>query len=284
MTAQLTILASGSSGNASLLELDDFGLLIDGGLGPKQLATRLRLVGRSWDDVHAMILTHTHGDHWSLRTLQQMAHRRRPVYMHAGHQRNLQTSCPAIALLRAANVLRTYDHDQWLTLGPGLRCLPSEVQHDGGPTFGFRFEAGGDLFHKAWAAAYFCDLGLRGCSCCRVGGRCRRAGFGVQPRCRASEEQRPASDAHRTLSWRRRPSVERAGSGIASTCLKPFMPRAAASSCPASSQPAVQSSLTRETSGAGRDRTPRRRSRGPHRLAARADADAHLRRNVVLTA
>ncbi len=159
MTAQLTILASGSSGNASLLELDDFGLLIDGGLGPKQLATRLRLVGRSWDDVHAMILTHTHGDHWSLRTLQQMAHRRRPVYMHAGHQRNLQTSCPAIALLRAANVLRTYDHDQWLTLGPGLRCLPSEVQHDGGPTFGFRFEAGGDLFHKAWAAAYFCDLG-----------------------------------------------------------------------------------------------------------------------------
>jgi hypothetical protein len=106
-----------------------------------------------------MILTHTHGDHWTLRTLQQMAHRRRPVYMHAEHVAQLRGSCPAIALLGAARQLCTYEGEQWLTLGPALRCLPSSVPHDGGPTFGFRFEQAGDLFQGAWAAAYFADLG-----------------------------------------------------------------------------------------------------------------------------
>ena len=65
MFPRFTVLASGSSGNSSLLEVDGFGLLLDIGLGPRQLASRLITSGRSWQNVQAVLLTHTHGDHWN---------------------------------------------------------------------------------------------------------------------------------------------------------------------------------------------------------------------------
>ena len=45
MTARFTVLASGSGGNATLLEVDGFGLLIDCGLHPRFLTARLAAVG-----------------------------------------------------------------------------------------------------------------------------------------------------------------------------------------------------------------------------------------------
>ena len=78
MTASFTTLASGSGGNASLLELDGFGLLVDFGLSPRTLSARLAAVGRSWANVHAAVLTHTHGDHWKDLTLAQFRARASP--------------------------------------------------------------------------------------------------------------------------------------------------------------------------------------------------------------
>ena len=57
MTARFTVLASGSSGNAALLETDNFGLLIYCGLHPRILTSRPREVGASWEKVGAVILT-----------------------------------------------------------------------------------------------------------------------------------------------------------------------------------------------------------------------------------
>src|SRR5262245_25334810 len=48
MALRFTVLASGSAGNASLVESDGFGLLLDAGLGPRQLAARLAAAGSSW--------------------------------------------------------------------------------------------------------------------------------------------------------------------------------------------------------------------------------------------
>src|ERR1044071_1470020 len=45
MTGRFTVLASGSSGNAALLETDGFGLLIDCGLHPRMLTGRLQEIG-----------------------------------------------------------------------------------------------------------------------------------------------------------------------------------------------------------------------------------------------
>src|SRR5262245_8877570 len=85
MTLRFTVLASGSAGNASLVQADGFGVLLDAGLGPKQLAERLKEAGLSWANVHAMLLSHTHSDHWNDRTLEWFAKRGLPLYCHSGH-------------------------------------------------------------------------------------------------------------------------------------------------------------------------------------------------------
>src|SRR5438874_2355413 len=82
-------LASGSAGNASLVEADDFGLLLDAGLGPRVLASRLADAGASWSSVHAVVITHTHSDHWDDATLTQLWKRRIPLHCHASHRPSL---------------------------------------------------------------------------------------------------------------------------------------------------------------------------------------------------
>src|SRR5215831_19007106 len=102
MGLRFTVLASGSAGNASLIETGGFGLLLDAGLGPRQLAARLAAVGASWQDVHAAVLTHTHSDHWTDRTLAHLHRRGLPLYCHPDHHRVLGTYSPGFAALRSA--------------------------------------------------------------------------------------------------------------------------------------------------------------------------------------
>src|SRR5262245_38877584 len=85
MTLRYTVLASGSSGNASLIQTPVAGVLLDGGLGPQELAARLAQAALSPDSVRAMLLTHTHTDHWKDRTLAWLLSRNLPLYCHAGH-------------------------------------------------------------------------------------------------------------------------------------------------------------------------------------------------------
>jgi len=56
-------LASGSRGNALLVEHGDTLIMIDCGLPLKVLGERLAAVGRDLDDIDALLITHEHGDH-----------------------------------------------------------------------------------------------------------------------------------------------------------------------------------------------------------------------------
>jgi phosphoribosyl 1,2-cyclic phosphodiesterase len=159
MAFRFTVLASGSAGNASLLENDGFGVLLDIGLGPRLLARRLTEVGASWRQVRAVLLTHTHSDHWNDRTL---AHLRRlgvPLYCHRAHPAVLESYGREFAALAAAGLVHSYEAEEELTLTPGMSCRPLQLRHDGGPTFGFRLESGGDLFGERMALGYAADLG-----------------------------------------------------------------------------------------------------------------------------
>ncbi len=159
MALQFTVLASGSGGNASLLESAGFGLLLDAGLGPRQLARRLATVGRSWNHIHAVLLTHTHSDHWRNTTLTHLCRRRIPLYCNSDHHGTLLTYGSAFAKLQAQNLVRGYESDQELLLSPTLRCRPLRLRHDGGPTFGFRFESTSELAGQGAALGYATDLG-----------------------------------------------------------------------------------------------------------------------------
>jgi phosphoribosyl 1,2-cyclic phosphodiesterase len=159
MALQFSVLASGSAGNASLLQADGFGVLVDVGLGPRQLAARLAAVGANWHDVHAVVLTHTHGDHWNERTLQHLVRHRIPLYCHLHHHVNLRQDGEAFAELRAAGLVRGYEPGEPLELSPSLRCYPLPVKHDDAMTCGFRFEGSPDLFGHTTTLGYVADLG-----------------------------------------------------------------------------------------------------------------------------
>lgn len=161
ITPSFTVLASGSAGNASLLEVDGFGVLLDIGLGPRQLADRLAASGRSWRNVQAVLLTHTHSDHWRGRSLASLLAKRIPLYCHEEHLSDLAGGCPEYVIdgLRRFGLLRTYSEVQPLEFGGAFRCTPLALRHDGGATFGFRFTSPGDLFGGEWSIGYLADLG-----------------------------------------------------------------------------------------------------------------------------
>ena len=104
MTARFTVLASGSSGNAALVETDGFGLLIDCGIHPRMLTARLAEVGSSWRKISAVILTHTHGDHWKDLMLADLRSRKIPLYAHPAQHDFLATAAPAYESLDRAKL------------------------------------------------------------------------------------------------------------------------------------------------------------------------------------
>jgi phosphoribosyl 1,2-cyclic phosphodiesterase len=159
MPLQFTVLASGSGGNASLIDADGFGVLLDVGLGPRQLAARLTAAGAGWKNVRAALLTHTHSDHWNDTTFNHLLKLKIPLFCHPEHHAVLRTYCAAFPGLRAAGLVRDYAPDEELPLAPALNCRPFQVRHDGGMTCGFRFEGAPDMFAAPCVLVYAADLG-----------------------------------------------------------------------------------------------------------------------------
>lgn len=60
---EITILASGSGGNAALVRTETASFLVDAGLSTKELTTRLGACGVEPRDLCAILVTHEHGDH-----------------------------------------------------------------------------------------------------------------------------------------------------------------------------------------------------------------------------
>ena len=159
MTARFTALASGSAGNACLIEDNGCGVLVDFGLGPRTLAGRMAARGLSWRNVDFVLLTHTHSDHWRETTLVHLSRLSIRLGCHAGHAELLSSQSDGFNALYAAGLVDCYSTDRAIDLGPGLTGLPLPVEHDAGETFGFRFEGGRGLFGPSWALGYAADLG-----------------------------------------------------------------------------------------------------------------------------
>jgi phosphoribosyl 1,2-cyclic phosphodiesterase len=92
-TASLCVLASGSSGNCSVLAIWTCGrrrlCLIDAGLSPRRTEERLRELGLSIGDIDCILLTHLDHDHW-----------------HGGWNRRLPASVPVRVHARHAGRAR----------------------------------------------------------------------------------------------------------------------------------------------------------------------------------
>lgn len=158
MTARFTVLASGSSGNVALLEHNGFGLLIDCGLHPRFLTARLQSVGASWNRVSAVVLTHTHTDHWKDGTLADLNARKIPLYAHPKHFDFMDARSANVDHLNRNGLAREYT-DAPFELTPGLICRPVRVSHDSVPTYAFRVEAHDGGTGPSWVVGYASDLG-----------------------------------------------------------------------------------------------------------------------------
>ena len=60
---RLTVLGSGSRGNAVALRLEGTTLLVDAGFGPRALSRRAETAGIALEPLAGIVLTHEHGDH-----------------------------------------------------------------------------------------------------------------------------------------------------------------------------------------------------------------------------
>jgi phosphoribosyl 1,2-cyclic phosphodiesterase len=160
MMPRFCVLASGSSGNAAFVQADGFGVLIDMGLGPRLLASRLAAIGASWRNVNAVLLTHVHADHWRDRTLAHLRTHSIPLWCHATHSRALSFQGPSFDSLTKAGLVHHFEPEHQVELPRGFRCVPIPVSHDSDPTFAFRIEGSPGLFGAGWSLGYAADLGI----------------------------------------------------------------------------------------------------------------------------
>lgn len=152
------LLASGSGGNATVVECGDVRLLVDAGLSGKRIVERAARVGYDLATFTAILLSHEHGDHIS--AAKTLARRfGLPVYATRG------TAKAGERALRGVQDLRFFNIGEPLGFGP-LTVHPYQTPHDVEEGSGFVFDS--PAGRLGWAM----DLGsvttlvrerLRGC-------------------------------------------------------------------------------------------------------------------------
>jgi phosphoribosyl 1,2-cyclic phosphodiesterase len=159
MELRFTVLASGSSGNCSVLQSGASAILIDAGLQRPGLLGRLEKAGLADVPLAGMVLTHTHGDHWNDSALSWLAGQGVPLYCHPSHHTALARSAGFRSLLKAGMV-HGYSSGETFEPCPGMSFTPHPVRHDAGATFAFRVESPPDLFGASAILGLATDLGM----------------------------------------------------------------------------------------------------------------------------
>jgi len=151
----VSILASGSSGNCTLLETSQTRLLVDAGLGKKETLRRLAAVERSVDRLDGIVISHEHSDHiGGLGPL--LAQWRTTVYITA------ETHAETLHILSESHAKRLervefIEAGQRFTVGD-IEVSPFRIPHDAVDPLGFTFRAGGVKVAIATDLGYMTEL------------------------------------------------------------------------------------------------------------------------------
>ena len=131
-------IASGSSGNSSLVCTDDTAVLIDAGLSMKKIEEGLRTVGMTGADLDAIVVTHEHSDH--IKGLGVLARKYgMPIYATSGTVKGISevTSLGKID----QGLFKTISSDVDFKVGD-LNIEPHSIWHDAYEPVCFSFEDG----------------------------------------------------------------------------------------------------------------------------------------------
>jgi phosphoribosyl 1,2-cyclic phosphodiesterase len=142
---EVTILASGSGGNAALVRTETALFLVDAGLSTRALTQRLALCGVEPGDLRAILVTHEHGDH--VRGLPQWAKKHAtPIYC------NRRTAMVLRDKIADFGGWKIFQSGQEFELeGVAIRSFP--VPHDAVEPVGFVIRRSGRSF------GFLTDLG-----------------------------------------------------------------------------------------------------------------------------
>ncbi len=138
------MLASGSSGNSTIIATARTRVLIDAGLSGRELARRLVLAGEDLCRIDAVVVSHEHSDHVSGLPVvtRKLDHLRRregraplPVFLS-------RLAAPAIAWEKQQPAIETFQAGTRLTIGD-IEIDTFTIPHDAADPVGFCFHAEG---------------------------------------------------------------------------------------------------------------------------------------------
>jgi phosphoribosyl 1,2-cyclic phosphodiesterase len=137
---RISILASGSSGNAALLETHRTRLLFEAGIGKKEFLRRMHILGLPADSLDAILVSHEHADHAS--GLPQLAREwNATARLAEGAYRNFMRSL-------SESSAKKFQRVEYIQAGRrfcigDIQVTPFAVPHDAADPLGFVFEAAG---------------------------------------------------------------------------------------------------------------------------------------------
>ncbi|HEY6127028.1 MAG TPA: MBL fold metallo-hydrolase [Candidatus Acidoferrum sp.] len=137
---RVSILASGSSGNITLLETERTRLLIDCGLGKRETLARLAACEINLDQVDGILVTHEHSDHCN-GLPQMLGMYKAPLYVTEPTLDALKRALPERLekRLRGVETLRTGQHFMIGDIDVHAFAIP----HDAADPVGFTFRVDG---------------------------------------------------------------------------------------------------------------------------------------------
>lgn len=151
MGLRFTVLASGSTGNAMLVENQEVRLLVDVGLSAKKIDQLLAARERDGARIDGILVTHEHSDH--IKGLGVFARKHHiPVYANEKTWAELERLVPKCEELER----RTFRTGERLDFG-SMTVESFEVSHDAAEPVGYRFHAGDQILSLATDTGYVSD-------------------------------------------------------------------------------------------------------------------------------
>ncbi|MDR3119132.1 MAG: MBL fold metallo-hydrolase [Mediterranea sp.] len=145
MKVKFMSLASGSSGNCYYLAYEDYGILIDAGIGIRTITKHLKSAGIPIRSIRGVFVTHDHTDHIkAIGYLGEKLHM--PIYATALTHKKINKSYCITEKLHDS--VRTIEKETPVQCGP-FRITPFEVPHDGVDNVGYFIEINGRFFSFA---------------------------------------------------------------------------------------------------------------------------------------
>jgi len=137
---RVSILASGSSGNLTLLETERTRLIVDCGLGKKETLARLAAIENDVDRVDGILITHEHIDHCN-GLPQMLGMWKAPLYVTEATMDALKRTLPE-TLEKRLRGLESIQAGQQFTVGD-IEVRALRLPHDAVDPIGFTFRTHG---------------------------------------------------------------------------------------------------------------------------------------------